>query len=277
MTRREALVSTAGIALQAQAPKLTKLVRYDRGGAISHGVLSNDGKSIAPIAGSIFKEPYVSPRIYLPVESVKLLSPIVPPKALAVGRNYRSHAGENVPSRPEIFYKPITCLQNPGDPIVIPSDAKNVHFEGELVVVIGKPLRNASKEESAAAIFGITCGNDVSERDWQNGKDKDMQWWRAKGADTFGPMGLAIVRGLDYANLMLTTRVNGAVKQQQSTKDLIFDCPTIVSFVSKYVALEQGDVIFTGTPGTTSAMKPGDVCEIEIEGIGILKNPVTAA
>jgi 2-keto-4-pentenoate hydratase/2-oxohepta-3-ene-1,7-dioic acid hydratase in catechol pathway len=277
MTRRTFALSPAAFSLQAQAPKITKIVRYDRGGTISHGVLSNDGKSIAPIAGSIFQEPYRSPRIYVPVESVKLLYPIVPPKTLAVGRNYKSHAGANVPSRPEIFYKPGTSLQNPGDPIVIPPDAKNVHFEGELVVVIGKRLSRASVEEAREGIFGVTCGNDVSERDWQGGPDKDMQWWRAKGADTFGPMGPAIVRGLDYSNLMLTTRVNGEVKQQQSTKDLIFDCPTIVSFVSKYVALEQGDVVFTGTPGTTSAMKPGDVCEIEIEGVGVLKNPVKSA
>lgn len=277
MTRRDFALYPAALSLQAQAPKVTKLVRYDRGGAISHGVLSNDGKSITPIAGSIFQEPYRSPRIYVPVDAVKLLYPIVPPKALAVGRNYRSHAGANVPSRPEIFYKPLSCLQNPGDPIVIPKDAKNVHFEGELVIVIGKRVSKASPAEAREAIFGVTCGNDVSERDWQGGADKDMQWWRAKGADTFGPMGPAIVRGIDYGNLMLTTRVNGEVKQQQSTKDLIFDCPTIVSFVSQYVTLEQGDVIFTGTPGTTSAMKPGDICEVEIEGIGVLKNPVKSA
>ncbi len=132
------------------------------------------------------------------------------------------------------------------------------------------------EEEAASAIFGVTCGNDVSERDWQGGKDKDMQWWRAKGADTFGPLGPAIVKGLDYSNVLLTTKVNGQVKQQQSTKDLIFDCPTCLSFISKYVTLEPGDLIYTGTPGTTSKMAPGDVCEVEIEGIGVLKNPIKA-
>ncbi len=277
MTRRNLLLSGVALSAQAQAAKLTRLVRYDRNGTVSHGILSDDGKSIAPIPGGLFKEPYVSPRIYIPTETVKLLYPILPGKALAVGRNYKSHAGADVPKRPEIFYKPLSCLQNPGDPILIPPDAKNVHFEGELVIVIGKRLSHASMQQARDGIFGVTCGNDVSERDWQGGPDKDMQWWRAKGTDTFGPMGPSIVRGLDYGNVMLTTRVNGEVKQQQSTKDLIFDCPTIVSFVSKYVALEQGDVIFTGTPGTTSAMKAGDICEVEIEGIGVLPNPVRAA
>ncbi|MCS7316470.1 MAG: fumarylacetoacetate hydrolase family protein, partial [Bryobacterales bacterium] len=123
------------------------------------------------------------------------------------------------------------------------------------------------------AIFGVTCGNDVSERDWQK---SDIQWWRAKGADTFAPMGPAIARGLDYGNLRLRTRLNGKVVQEQSTADLLFDGPAIVSFASRYVTLEPGDVIFTGTPGTTQAVKPGDVIEVEIEGIGVLRNPVIA-
>lgn len=280
MTRREMIAAAplAAAAAQTPNPRVTKIVRYTRGnGNPAYGILSADGASIAPIVGNdIFKDQYATARIFLPTSAVKLLYPIVPGKILAVGRNYRSHAGENVPPKPEIFYKPLSCLQSPGEPIVIPSDAKNVHYEGELVVVVGKRLRNAAKEEAAAAIFGVTCGNDVSERDWQGGKDKDMQWWRAKGADTFGPLGPAIVKGLDYSNVLLTTKVNGQVKQQQSTKDLIFDCPTCLSFISKYVTLEPGDLVYTGTPGTTSKMAPGDVCEVEIEGIGILKNPVKA-
>ena len=114
----------------------------------------------------------------------------------------------------------------------------------------------------------------MSERDWQNGPRKDLQWWRAKGADTFAPLGPAIVTGLDYGNLMLETRLNGEVVQKQSTADLTFDCPAIVSWVSRWVTLLPGDVIYTGTPGSTRAMKPGDVVEVEIEGIGVLRNPV---
>jgi 2-keto-4-pentenoate hydratase/2-oxohepta-3-ene-1,7-dioic acid hydratase in catechol pathway len=273
MTRREAIAMPMA-ASAAQSGAVQRVVRYQAGGRESFGLLAGD--TVTPVIGGLFQASYATAKATLKLSSVKLLYPLQPPKVLAVGRNYRSHAGENVPKRPEIFYKPATCLQHPGDPIVLPPDATNAHYEGELVLVIGKQTRNANREEAKAAIFGITCGNDVSERNWQGGTDKDMQWWRAKGADTFGPLGPAIVRGVDYSNLMLTTRLNGQVKQQQSTKDLIFDCPTIVSFVSRYVTLEQGDVIYTGTPGTTSKMSPGDVCEVEIENIGILRNPIKA-
>jgi 2-keto-4-pentenoate hydratase/2-oxohepta-3-ene-1,7-dioic acid hydratase in catechol pathway len=209
---------------------------------------------------------------------VKLLFPCVPPKILAVGLNYKSHLGNRTPpSRPEIFYKPITCLQHPEEPIIIPSGALNVHYEGELVLVIGKPASHVSASQAKEVIFGVTCGNDVSERDWQNGSDKDLQWWRAKGADTFGPLGPAIVTGLDYDKLLLTTRLNGQVVQQQNTSDLLFKPTEIVSFVSRYVALVPGDVIYTGTPGATKKMNPGDVVEVEIEGVGVLRNKVTAA
>lgn len=265
-------------ALGQAAPGVTRIVRFERGGKAAFGILNNAGDAVAPMVGDkLFQANYATARMELPLSSVKLLYPLQPSKIVAVGRNYRSHAGENVPKRPEMFFKPITCLQHPGEPILIPGDAKNVHYEGELVVVIGKRLKNASMEEAKAGIFGVTCGNDVSERDWQNGPDKDMQWWRAKGADTFGPLGPVLVKGLDYSNVMLTTRLNGQVKQQQSTKDLIFDCPTCVSFISKYVTLEPGDCIYTGTPGTTSAMKAGDMVEVEIAGVGVLKNPIKAA
>jgi 2-keto-4-pentenoate hydratase/2-oxohepta-3-ene-1,7-dioic acid hydratase in catechol pathway len=209
---------------------------------------------------------------------VKLLYPCEPPKIFAVGRNYQSHIGERKASlHPEIFFKPISALQNPGNPIVIPRGAKNVHFEGELVAVIGKTAKGISASEAKEAIFGVTCGNDVSERDWQIGPEKDRQWWRAKGADTFAPVGPLIVRDLDYGNLLLQTRVNGKVVQEQRTSDLIFDLPTIVSWISQFVTLTPGDLVFTGTPGETSRIEAGDVVEVEIEGVGILRNPVVGA
>jgi len=209
---------------------------------------------------------------------VMLAAPVEPLKLLAVGLNYRSHVGNRaIPKEPEIFYKPITCLQDPGAPIIHPSDSKNTHYEGELVIVIGKGGKNLSLDQAKDAIFGVTCGNDVSERDWQSGPQKDLQWWRAKGTDTFGPVGPHLVRGLDYGKLLLQTRLNGEVVQKQFTSDLIFDCPTMVSYISKYVTLTAGDVIFTGTPGSTKPMKPGDTVEVEIAGIGILRNPIQAA
>ncbi len=242
---------------------------------ISHGVV--EGSIVDPVRGDIFGS-WKRTGSKLKMEEVKLLAPCTPSKVLAVGLNYRSHLGaRKPPENPEIFYKPITCLQNPGDPIVIPADSQNTHYEGELVIVMGKQASQVSKEEAKQAIFGVCCGNDVSERDWQNGPNKDLQWWRAKGADTFGPLGPMIVQGLDYGNLLLQTRLNGDVVQKQNTSDLLFDCPTIVSFISRYVTLMAGDVIYTGTPGSTRKLKGGDVLEVEIDGIGILKNPVRSA
>jgi 2-keto-4-pentenoate hydratase/2-oxohepta-3-ene-1,7-dioic acid hydratase in catechol pathway len=142
------------------------------------------------------------------------------------------------------------------------------------VIVIGKRLRNGNRQQATDAIFGVTCGNDVSERDWQNGPQKDLQWWRAKGADTFGPVGPYVVRGVNYSNLLLQTRLNGEVVQKQSTSDLLFDCPTMVEFASRYVTLEPGDIIFTGTPQTKKKMTRGETVEVDIEGIGVLRNKV---
>ena len=204
---------------------------------------------------------------------VKLLWPCEPTKVLAVGLNYKSHLGtQPAPQKPELFFKALTSLQNPDGEIVTPPGAKNVHYEGELVIVMGKTARQVSTERAADYIFGYTCGNDVSERDWQRG---DLQWWRAKGSDTFAPLGPSIAVGLDYKKSRLQTRVNKEVKQEQLLSDLIFDAARIVSFTSQYVTLEPGDVIYTGTPGATSAMKPGDIVEVEIEGIGVLRNKVT--
>jgi 2-keto-4-pentenoate hydratase/2-oxohepta-3-ene-1,7-dioic acid hydratase in catechol pathway len=241
---------------------LAKYVRYRSDSAVAYGIL--DGVTVREIRGDLFGAREET-AVTHPLAEVKLLYPCEPSKILAVGRNYKSHLGDRqAPDRPEMFYKPVSALQHPGDPIVIPQEAANVHFEGELAIVIGPQGR----------IFGVTCGNDVSERGWQNGPRKDLQWWRAKGADTFAPLGPAIVTGLDYGNLMLETRLNGEVVQRQSTADLTFDCSAIVSWVSRWVTLVPGDVIYTGTPGSTRAMHPGDVVEVEIEGIGVLRNPV---
>ena len=273
MDRREFLNSVLGVGAFAQAGGgVTRYVRFRRDRTTAYGIL--DGDTIRELEGRPFgahKETGTKHKL----AEVKLLFPCQAPKVLAVGLNYKSHIGNRTPpANPELFYKPVSALQNPEDPIVIPRGAKNVHYEGELVIVIGKRARQVTVEQAREVIFGVACGNDVSERDWQNGPQKDMQWWRAKGSDTFAPLGPCIARGLNYSKLLLQTRLNGKVVQKQFTSDLLFDCPAIVSFASQYVTLVPGDVIYTGTPGATTAMKPGDVVEVEIEGIGVLRNRV---
>jgi len=275
MYRREFLNSILAAGALAQAGGgVIRYVRFRRGQTMAYGIL--EGDTIRELEGRPFG-PHKETGARHKLAEVRLLFPCQPPKVLAVGLNYKSHIGNRKPpANPELFYKPISALQNPEDPIVIPPGAKNVHYEGEMVIVIGRRAKNLSLEQAREAICGVTCGNDVSERDWQNGPEKDVQWWRAKGSDTFGPLGPCIARGLDYSKLLLQTRLNGKVVQKQYTSDLLFDCPAIVSFASQYVTLVPGDVIYTGTPGTTAAMKPGDVVEVEIEGIGTLRNPVKA-
>ncbi len=251
---------------------MTKYIRYRAGSSTGYAIL--DGETVRPIAGDLFGS-HAETVTTFNLSEVALLAPCLPGKILAVGLNYKSHlGGRPQPAHPEIFYKAVTSLQDPGGPIVIPRDATDLHYEGELVVVIGKPVKNASVDEARDAIFGVTCGNDVSERNWQHGPGKDLQWWRAKGCDTFAPLGPAIVTGIDYGNLLLETRLNGDVVQKQFTSDLIFDCPGIVSWISGWVTLLPGDIVYTGTPGSTRGMSPGDIVEVEIASIGVLRNPV---
>jgi 2-keto-4-pentenoate hydratase/2-oxohepta-3-ene-1,7-dioic acid hydratase in catechol pathway len=251
---------------------VTKFIRYRHGSSpAAYGIL--EGDSVHELDGDLFW--HTRTGTVHQFSDVKLFAPVQPGKIMAVGLNYKSHLGSRPqPAHPEIFYKPVTAVQDPEGPIVIPPEATDVHYEGEILVVIGKQARNVSPEDARAAIFGVTCGNDVSDRNWQHGEKKDLQWWRAKGCDTFAPLGPAVVTGLDYANLLLQTRLNGEVVQKQYTSDLIFDCPAIVSWISRWVTLTPGDIIYTGTPGNTRRMSPGDIVEVEIEGIGVLRNPV---
>ena len=252
---------------------MSQFIRYRSGSTISTGIL--EGDAVREIRGDIFGG-YTETDTALNLADVSLLHPCQPGKIVCVGLNYRSHLGSRPqPQQPEIFFKAVSCLQDPEAPIVTPIDSADMHYEGELVLVIGRKTKNVSVDQARDSIFGVTCGNDVSDRNWQHGPAKDMQWWRAKSADTFGPFGPAIVTGLDYETLLLRTRLNGEVVQKQYTSDLIFDCPTIVSYVSRWVTLMPGDLVFTGTPGATRKMSPGDVVEVEIEGVGVLRNPVT--
>ena len=205
-------------------------------------------------------------------DGASLLAPADPGKVIAIGLNYASHLGGREPAPyPGVFAKLPGSIVGPGDAIEMTEDAGNVHYEGELVLVVGKEARDVPMEQAQDYIFGVTAGNDVSERDWQGA---DLQWFRAKASDTYGPIGPVISRGVDYDDLELTTRLNGEVVQQQRTSDLIFDTSYIVSYLSRYVALMPGDVIFTGTPGTTQAMNEGDLVSVEVETVGVLENPV---
>jgi 2-keto-4-pentenoate hydratase/2-oxohepta-3-ene-1,7-dioic acid hydratase in catechol pathway len=252
--------------------QITKYVRYEASGRASYGVL--EGETIRELSGDLFAAPKPTGRT-VKLADVKLLAPCVPGKVIAVGLNYKSHIGERpAATYPGLFAKLPSSIIGPEATIVFPQGANNVHFEGELVVVIGRRARNVAAADAAQYIFGVTAGNDVSERDWQK---QDLQWFRAKASDTFGPLGPAIVKGLNYGDVLLQTRVNGEVVQSQRTKDLIFDVHAIVSYISRFVTLEPGDVIYTGTPGATKAMKPGDTVEVEIEGIGVLRNRTAAA
>ena len=251
---------------------VTKYIRYSTDSTTSYGIL--DGETVRELRGGLFDNPTATGATR-PLAGVKLLVPLQPGKILAVGLNYKSHLGNRPqPPHPEMFYKPVSALQNPVDPIVIPRDATDVHSEGEMVVVVGKPLRNASADEARNAVFGVTCGNDVSDRNWQHGEKKDLQWWRAKGSDTFAPLGPAILAGGDYGKLLLQTRINGEAVQKQFTSDLIFDVPAVLSWISGWVTLLPGDIVYTGTPGNTRRMSPGDTVEVELENVGVLRNPV---
>jgi 2-keto-4-pentenoate hydratase/2-oxohepta-3-ene-1,7-dioic acid hydratase in catechol pathway len=201
---------------------------------------------------------------------------LLPSKIIGIGQNYRAHAaemGKGVPDEPIMFLKPLSSMIASGGAIARPGGYEQVHYEGELGVVIGKRASRIAKADALSVVMGYTCVNDVSVRELQK---KDGQWTRAKGFDTFCPIGPRIVAGLDPSGLRLVTRVNGAVKQNSSTADLIFDVPTLIAFCSQHMTLEVGDVISTGTPSGVGNMAVGDVVEIEIEGIGILRNPVHA-
>ena len=266
-------IAIGAVTLPAGAQQgVTKYVRYSHQNVISYGIL--EGETIRELKGNPFAGATPTGRSVKLAEA-RLLAPCQPSKVIAVGLNYKSHIGERpAAAYPGLFAKLPTSIVGPDDAIVATDDAKNLHFEGELVVVIGRRAKNVSVADAPNYVFGVTAGNDVSERDWQK---NDLQWFRAKASDTFGPLGPVIVKGLDYGDLLLQTRVNGEVLQSQRTKDLIFDVPVIVSYISRFVTLEPGDVIYTGTPGSTKAMKPGDVVEIEIEGIGVLRNRVERA
>lgn len=247
----------------------THYIRYEAAGDIRFGIL--EGDTIRRLDGDFLSGGHPDGTSDA-LADVRLLAPVMPGKIIAVGLNYASHLGTRArPTEPGLFAKFPSCVIGQGDDIVLPPDAESVHYEGEMVLVIGKRASKISAEEAGDHVFGVTAGNDISARHWQR---DDLQWLRAKGSDTFAPLGPAVATGLDYSDLHLQTRLNGEVMQESRTSDLIFGVPEILAYITRYVTLERGDLVFTGTPGSTSRLNPGDEVEIEIEGVGVLRNGV---
>jgi 2-keto-4-pentenoate hydratase/2-oxohepta-3-ene-1,7-dioic acid hydratase in catechol pathway len=266
------LIFLFSFALSAVDAEVTKYVRYSSGDDVAYGIL--EGDTIQELKGN-FLETVETTGKSVPLSEVKLLAPVEPRKVFAVGFNYESHLGnKESPPIPPMFLKLPTSIVGPGDAIVIPEGARAVQYEAEMVLVIGKKAKRVSPEEALDYVFGVTCGNDVSARVWQQ---SDLQWFRGKAPDTFGPLGPSVVTGLDPDDLLLQGRLNGETGQKQRTSDLIHDSAAIISFISQTVTLEPGDVIFTGTPGSTKSVKAGDTVEIELEGVGVLSNPVKSS
>jgi 2-keto-4-pentenoate hydratase/2-oxohepta-3-ene-1,7-dioic acid hydratase in catechol pathway len=257
--------------------EVVKFARFRVDERTAFGVVAGD--KVREISGSIFGEWEMTDKVHA-LSDVILQTPTRPQHVFAMAGNYKSHLGnEEIPPKfriPQPFFKSPSSLVRHEGVIVIPANAtEEVHFEAEMVIVIGKLARDVSKEDALDFVLGVTCGNDVSERYWQNDEEnKDVQWWRAKGADTFGPCGPFIVSGLNYDDLLLTLRLNGEVKQKERTSQMIHDVASQVSFISQHVTLQPGDLIFTGTSGETSALRHGDVVEVELEGVGVLRNRV---
>lgn len=248
-------------------------VRFERAGRESYGVLEGEtvrGLSAAPWAGGL---PEGAP---VPLAEVRLLAPVVPTKIVAVGRNYRAHAaevGQEVPKEPLLFLKPSSAVIGPGQAIVIPESSKLVHHEAELAVVMGRTLTRAgSAAEARQAIFGFTCLDDVTARDIQR---TEGHFTRAKSFDTFCPIGPVVETAVDPLDLTVSCRVNGEQRQRGHTRDMVHDPYLLVAFISQVMTLYPGDVVTTGTPEGVGPLRRGDWVEVEISGIGILKNPVT--
>ena len=236
-----------------------------------------EGQVVLPLAAGETLESFPSPRTdeAIALSEVKLLAPVVPSKIVCVGRNYREHAaelGNKMPDEPLLFLKAPSAVIASGDCIELTPQSKQVEHEGELGVVIGRQARKLTgKDDPLDYVLGYTCVNDVTARDLQR---KDVQFTRAKSFETFCPVGPFIVDGLDPLNLVVTTRVNGTVKQNGRTADMAFSVPFLIRYIADIMTLYPGDLIATGTPAGVSPTQHGDICEVEINGIGVLRNTV---
>ena len=255
-----------------------RIVRYAVGGVLLYGELEAGDSRIARFEGDPFAGLFPTGCVD-EIGDVVILPPLERPRIFGFAYNYASHIDETdreVPEVPVCFMKPSTAVIGPDDAIVYPADGELIHFEGELVVVIAKKARHVKPSEAHEYILGYTCGNDVSDRIVQRKESKFGTLLIGKGQDTFAPLGPVIATELEPAGLSLTTRVNGTVMQSASTADLLLAVPDIVSYLSRYLTLMPGDAIMTGTPSGVGPIRPGDEVEVEIEGIGVLRNPVVA-
>lgn len=251
-----------------------RIARFTTGEDPVFGLVDVDGERIAEITGDpLYMTIELTGAIHA-VSDVRLLAPVIPrSKVIGIGRNYHDHAAEmggEAPPEPLMFLVPNTAVIGPGDPVVMPPQSSNVHYEGELAVVIGRMCKDVEPEDAMKVVFGYTCANDVTARDLQR---SDGQWARAKGFDTFCPLGPWIETDLDPGRQRLVTRRDGEVVQDGSTGDMVHGVAALVSHASKAFTLLPGDVILTGTPAGVGPVEPGQRVEVDIDGIGVLTNP----
>lgn len=264
----------AGVVATAVDAQTTSYVRYEQAGQTAWGILDgsvDDGTirqlSDAPYLGGTPTGQTVDRA------AVKLVAPVDPTQIFMTAFNFRSHITGEPAEYPGLFLVPPTSIVGPEDPIVRPAESQNLHYEAEMVAVVGREAANVSIEDASDYIFGVSAGNDVSERTWQA---QDIQWTRAKGSRGFNAVGPVLVSGLDYANLQITGTMNDETepRQTQNTDDLIFDIDYMLHYISQHFTLKPGDLIWTGTMGSTRAMEPGDVYHVEVEGVGVISNEV---
>jgi 2-keto-4-pentenoate hydratase/2-oxohepta-3-ene-1,7-dioic acid hydratase in catechol pathway len=252
-----------------------RIARFTTGEDPVYGLVDGAGEKIAEVTGDpLYQRIELTGATHL-VEDVRLLAPVIPrSKVIGIGRNYADHAAEMggaVPHEPLMFLVPNTAVVGPDDPVVLPQQSTEVHYEGELAVVIGRMCKDLEPEDALGVVFGYTCANDVTARDLQR---SDGQWARAKGFDTFCPLGPWVETDLDPGALRVVTRLDGEVVQDGTTTDMVHGVAALVSHASKAFTLLPGDVILTGTPAGVGPMEAGQRVEVEIEGIGVLANPV---
>lgn len=256
-----------------------RIARFTTGEDPRYGVVEGSAgdEVLAVVEGDPLYRPISFTGERVPLPDARLLAPVIPrSKVVAVGRNYADHAAEmggEVPPEPLCFLKPNTSVVGPGDPIAYPPQSSEVHFEGELAVVIGRLCRDVPPDRVGEVVFGYTCANDVTARDLQR---SDGQWWRAKGFDSFCPVGPWVTTDLDVSDVALTTTVNDEKRQDGRTSQMVYDVPALIAHVSSAMTLLPGDLLLTGTPAGVGPLAVGDEVAVTVEGIGTLRNTVVA-
>ena len=252
-----------------------RLVRFRFGDRIATGAIDAGSEDIRILRGTFFDDPIPTGE-QVPLADVRLLAPVLPSKAVCVGKNYAAHAAEfgmEVPDEPLLFLKPSTAIAGPGDPLQLLPISTRVDYAGELAVVIGRLARHVRAEDAYRYILGFTCANDVTLRDLQK---MDDQWARAKGFDGSCPLGPWVETELDPIDIRVETRLNGEIRQAAQTSDMVFGVAELIEYITEFMTLLPGDVLLTGTPEGVGRLSDGDVVEVEVEGVGTLSNPVVA-